>query len=82
MIRYHPEEFIGGKIRVLHAKNKSLEHVKGRIIDETKNAFEVLTDNDDEKTVLKQGAVFMINNNEVKGDDILHRPEERTKLKA
>ena len=81
MIRYYPEEFIGKEVKVVQGRNKNLEGIQGRIIDETKNAFRIMTNKKEEKTVLKQDAVFMINNQKVKGEDILFRAEERVKLK-
>jgi ribonuclease P protein subunit POP4 len=77
----HAAEFIGAKIKVMNATNKSLQGLEGSIIDETKNSFKIKNSKQEEKTVLKKGAVFMINNNIIKGDDIIKRPEERNKLK-
>ncbi len=74
-------EFIGAKIKVMDATNKSLQGLEGSIIDETKNSFKIKNSKQEEKTVLKKGAVFMINNNTIKGDEIIKRPEERIKLK-
>jgi ribonuclease P protein subunit POP4 len=74
-------EFIGVKIKVMNATNKSLQGLEGNIIDETKNSFKIKNSKQEEKTVLKKGAVFMINNNIIKGDEIIKRPEERIKLK-
>jgi len=74
-------EFIGAKIKVMNATNKSLQGLEGSIIDETKNSFKIKNSKQEEKTVLKKGAVFMINNNIIKGDEIIKRPEERIKLK-
>ena len=77
----HAAEFIGAKIKVMNATNKSLQGLEGSIIDETKNSFKIKNSKQEEKTVLKKGAVFMINNNIIKGDEIIKRPEERIKLK-
>ena len=74
-------EFIGAKIKVMNATNKSLQGLEGSIIDETKNSFKIKNSKQEEKTVLKKGAVFMINDNMIKGDEIIKRPEERIKLK-
>ena len=81
MIQYHPEEFIGCEIKVLQGKNKSLEGIQGRIINETKNAFRIMTDKKEEKTVLKKDAVFIINKCRINGRDIQGRTEERIKFK-
>jgi ribonuclease P protein subunit POP4 len=74
-------EFIGAKIKVMSATNKSLRGLEGSIIDETKNSFKIKNEVQEEKIVLKKGAVFLINNNIIKGDEITRRPEERIKLK-
>jgi len=79
MMMNHPDEFIGCEIRVMQSKNKDLEGVKGKIIDETRNTFKVLTYHNQEKILLKQGCVFLINNQEINGDKIIQRPEERIK---
>lgn len=52
--------------------------MKGTIIDETRNTFTILTGGK-EKTILKKGNTFLIDNNKIKGDAILRRPEERIK---
>ncbi len=75
----HPEEFIGSEVIIIRSMNKSLENIKGKIIDETKNTFKILTKEKEEKIVLKKGTVFMIKNKQVNGDNILQRPEERIK---
>ena len=75
-------EFIGAKIKIIRANNKSLEGMEGSVVDETKSTFKIKNTNEEEKTVLKSGAVFLINNQEIKGDEILRRPEERIKLKG
>jgi ribonuclease P protein subunit POP4 len=77
----HAAEFIGAKIKVINATNKSLQGLEGSIIDETKNSFKIKNSEQEEKIVLKKGAVFMINNNIIKGDEIIKRPEERIKLR-
>ena len=77
----HSAEFIGAKIKVIRASNKSLEGMEGSVVDETKNTLKIKNINEEEKTVPKSGAVFLINNQEIKGDEILRRPEERIKLK-
>ena len=79
MSENYPEEFLGGKIKVLQARNKSLEGIEGRIIDETKHTFRVKTAKREEKTLLKQGAVFVIANKKLRGSELLRRPEERIK---
>jgi len=79
MKRHYPEEFIGREISVFQGKNRALKGIKGKIIDETKNAFKIITVAGDEKTVLKKGTLFMINNQKISGEDIIRRPEERIK---
>ncbi len=62
MMRNNPDKFIGCEIRVIKSKNKDLEGFKGKIIDETKNTFKIMTYDNQRKTLLKQGCVFLINN--------------------
>ncbi len=73
-------EFIGAKIKVIDATNRSLVGLEGSVLDETKNSFKIKNNNQEEKIVLKKGAVFMIDNIIIKGDEIIKRPEERIKL--
>jgi ribonuclease P protein subunit POP4 len=75
---HHPEEFIGLELRVIKAKNKCLEQIFGKVIDETKKTFIIRTDQE-EKIILKQGTTFTINNQIVSGDDLIQRPEDRIK---
>jgi ribonuclease P protein subunit POP4 len=75
---HHPEEFIGSELRVIDARNKSLVGLAGKIIDETKKSF-VIRAGTEEKTILKAGASFMINNQSLRGDDLAQRPEDRVK---
>jgi len=81
MMMIHSAEFIGAQIKVIKAANKSLEGTEGSIVDETKSTFKIINTKNEEKTLLKKGAVFLINNQRINGNDILRRPEERIKLK-
>ena len=69
------EEFIGKDIQ---AKR---ENIKGKIIDETKSTFTVKTTKG-EKKILKKGNTFTFQPDgiEIKGDDIIVRPEDRIKF--
>lgn len=73
------EEFIAKEVKVVEAKNKSLIGLRGRIIFETKNTFVLLTKENDRKKVLKQGAVFEIDNQKINGEKVIQRPEDRIK---
>jgi ribonuclease P protein subunit POP4 len=77
----HSAEFIGTKIKVLRSDNKSLERLEGKIIDETRNTFRIMNDQNQEKTLLKNGVVFLIDGKKIQGNEIMRRPEERIKLK-
>jgi ribonuclease P protein subunit POP4 len=74
-------EFIGAQIKIIDATNRSLLGLEGSVLDETKNSFKIKNSNQEEKTVLKKGVVFMIDNIIIKGDEIIKTPEERIKLK-
>ena len=47
-------EFIGKKVEVIDAKNKSLVGIKGKIIDETKNIFTIEKINGETKKLIKK----------------------------
>ncbi len=66
------KEFIGKKVS-LDFQNKD---ITGTIINETKFTFTIRTQQGD-KTILKKGKEFRINNNKIQGNNILKRPEER-----
>ena len=72
------QEFIGSHVVVVG------RNIKGKIIDETKNSFEVQT-KEDKKRVLKSGATFQIKTKEglveMEGKLIAVRPEDRIKIK-
>jgi RNase P/RNase MRP subunit p29 len=76
---HHQEEFIGRELQVKQAKNKSLEGLKGMIINETKKTFTIRTNNSEEKQIPKKECKFMISGSEINGSDIDFRPEERIK---
>jgi ribonuclease P protein subunit POP4 len=67
-------EFIGLEVEV--------SGFSGKVVDESKNTFTVLSEGK-EKTVPKKGNDFRFARNgekiDVKGSDILHRPEDRIK---
>jgi len=79
-------ELIGLEVTVVAHTDPTLEGLKGRIIDETRNTFLVRSEEKDRK-VAKNGARFelMVNGPKgmvvitLKGDDLVVRPEDRTK---
>lgn len=71
-------ELIGKEVSIIASANKNQNNMKGTIINETRNTFTVLCSGC-EKTILKKGNTFLIDNNKIKGDAILKRPEERIK---
>jgi ribonuclease P protein subunit POP4 len=75
----YSEEFIGSEIEIIESKNKDMEGIKGKVIDETKNSLTIINDKNQEKKLLKKGSVFRIQGKEVQGEKILRRPEERVK---
>ncbi len=77
----HPEEFIGSEVKVTAAKNKSLMGLQGKIVDETMTTFIIIAEGKAQKAIPKKGCVFLINNIQVKGDDIEQRPEDRIKTR-
>jgi ribonuclease P protein subunit POP4 len=84
MKKYLREEFIGKKVTVTSAGNKTLVGLKGTIIDETKHSLVIRTA-DGDKRVLKKGCVFDITFEtktvSIPGDNIELSSEERIKIK-
>ncbi|HLD02903.1 MAG TPA: ribonuclease P protein subunit [Candidatus Nanoarchaeia archaeon] len=75
-------ELIGSDAEVIRASNKSLEGLKGRIIDETKNTL-VLETNDKTRRILKKNITMKIKMKkqtiQVEGNLLVGRPEDRLK---
>lgn len=75
-------EFIGLTIKITQARNKDLEGLQGKVINETKNSF-VIKGKGAEKMILKNQLLeIMIVENEAKipAKLIRKRPEERIKI--
>jgi ribonuclease P protein subunit POP4 len=77
-------ELIGLRVSIARAKNKSLEGIKGKVVDETKNLLVIQTKRG-EKKILKEQAIFRFELEgkliEVNGRLLVGRPEERLKKK-
>jgi len=78
-VRKH--ELIGLQVAVLRSSDPSLVGVRGLVVDETRNTL-VVEAAGREKRVPKEGTRFRFEVQggvEVDGDEILFRPEDRTK---
>ncbi len=53
-------DFHGAIISVFNAKNKCLIGVEGIVIKETQKAFYIVNQQNEQKTVLKKGMVFIL----------------------
>ena len=74
-------ELIGLEVEVLHSTDPSQAHVRGRVVDETRNTL-VLEIQGDEKRIPKHGSRFRFEIQgglEVDGEEIRFRPEDRVK---
>ena len=76
-------EFIGLKVHATSKKNNSLD-LKGTIIDETKNTIKIEGEDNTEKMIPKNGALFVFElpngeKVEVDGNILSIRPEDRIK---
>lgn len=71
-------EFIGKKIEIVESRNKDLTGIKGKIVDETKNMFEIEIKKDTKK-VQKKVCKFKFIKEKivVEGSIINFRPEDR-----
>jgi ribonuclease P protein subunit POP4 len=76
------DEFIGEQVRIESEKNKTLDGMSGKIIDETKNTFKLMTE-DGTKMVLKDQVSLIVEREgkrlRIEGKRLCFRPEERVK---
>lgn len=74
-------ELIGLRVEVLNATDPSQAHLRGLVVDETRNTL-VVEIQGAEKRIPKQGSRFCFEIQggvEVDGDEIRFRPEDRVK---
>ena len=72
-------ELIGKQARIIKSTSKEMIGKKGKIIDETLKTIIIQDDKKQVKTIPKKGTTFKIEEKEVNGNEIMHRPEERIK---
>jgi ribonuclease P protein subunit POP4 len=80
-VNLRKHELIGLEVEVLHATDPTQAHVRGRVVDETRNTL-VLEIQGDEKRIPKHGSRFRFEIQgglEVDGEEIRFRPEDRVK---
>lgn len=78
-------ELIGVNMKVVNSENKSNIGINGRIVDETKNTISVKTPKGIKKLMKKQNTFQLESGNMkfiIKGELLMHRPEERIKLRT
>src|SRR5213592_3939463 len=81
MVNLRKHELIGLRVEVVDASDPSQEHVRGRVVDETRNML-VVDVQGEEKRIPKHGSRFRFDvpgGFEVDGDEIRFRPEDRVK---
>ncbi|MGD2065823.1 MAG: ribonuclease P protein component 1 [Candidatus Bathyarchaeota archaeon] len=76
-------EFIGLDVSLVKSSNPNVVGISGRVIDETRNTFTILHD-DNKKVVVKDTSVFqfvMADGTvvEIDGNVVMGRPEDRIK---
>lgn len=82
----YQKEYIGKTITITKTNNKQQQGITGTITNETKNTFEIKVDvqNTEPRTlkITKQDKTFKIENDEIQGNKITKKPEERIKIKG
>jgi ribonuclease P protein subunit POP4 len=76
-------EFIGLETKVVQSSNPSLVGITGKVVDETRNTFTILS-NGEKKVIIKDTAIFEFAMPdgavvEIDGKVIMGRPEDRLK---
>lgn len=78
-------EFIGKMVEVVKAKNPSLVGTKGKVVNETKNTFEIEKENGQIKKLVKKQVTIKTKIQEktvtIEGEILQGKPEERLKKK-
>lgn len=76
-------ELIGTHIRVAKANHEGYENMSGSVVDETMKTITIKNEDSDRKKIPKTGKLFKIKRQDyeglVKGDLLIHRPEDRIK---
>lgn len=68
---------IGKTIEVMHSTNPCDLHIKGRVIDETRNM--ILVHQGGLKRLIKKNVIILLENQEIDGKELVGRPEDRIK---
>lgn len=79
------QNFIGKQITIVSGNNRDLIGVKGLVVNETKNAFEIKTSTLGVKVILKNQIDFFVGDDKtviIEGNKIKKRSEDRLKLKV
>ena len=71
-------ELIGQRIGVIDATHRDLIGLHGLVIDETRNTL-LIESGDAVKRIIKHTVMLQIGDRVIKGADIAHAPEDRTK---
>jgi ribonuclease P protein subunit POP4 len=76
-------EFIGARVKVARSKHRDYAGISGKIIDETRNTFTILS-NGIRKAIVKESAIFHFTFPdravvEINGRLLVGRPEDRLK---
>jgi ribonuclease P protein subunit POP4 len=69
---------IGEEVEITQSSNATLTGTKGKIIDETKETFTIKT-KDKKKKIIKTTVTIRIDGQEISGQTLTGRPEERIK---
>jgi len=80
-VNLRKHELIGREVQVIAASDPSLTGLQGRIVDESRNMLRI-DSGGRERSIPKHGTRLRFpahGGAEVAGDDILFRPEDRTK---
>jgi ribonuclease P protein subunit POP4 len=82
IIRFLRGEFIGKRVKIIESSNKTLIGLEGRIVDETRNMFEIETKSGTKK-VQKKISKFCFPEAKIAVDGAIinYRPEDRLNCK-
>jgi RNase P/RNase MRP subunit p29 len=70
-------QIIGKKIHVVRSTNPCDLSIAGRVVDETRNMIQVK--NDGLKWLIKKNVVVLLEGQQINGEELIGRPEDRIK---
>lgn len=70
---------IGREVKVVHCTNPCDLHIRGRVVDETRNMIQVQNEDGEPKWLIKKNVTVLLDGQKIDGKELVGRPEDRIK---